>query len=877
MSDTTEKGGKEDSRLQHPGRLELRKTVETGEVRQRFSHGRSKAVTVEVRRKRTFAAGEGGRMTEVKPARPMEEELPTAPARPPEADVEPGEEDAAATVRRPAVLKALTADEKETRARALETARRVDHETSQREASEAEKRAEEEKQAGAEREAAARAAEEEARRLAEEEARAGAEEEARSAAEAVPQDGKKADGKAAPKAAVAAPAADRKRLELEGDVERGGEPRRRGRGEPRRPRLASRHAQTRRRAGKLTISQALVEEDRMRSLASVRRAREREREKRAQQPKPPSEPVKVVREVIVPESITIQELANRMAVRGVEVVKATMKIGVTATINQTIDADTAELLVHEFGHQAKRVSAADVELGLKGEDDAEATLKPRPPVVTVMGHVDHGKTSLLDALRDTDVVRGEAGGITQHIGAYQVTLESGAHITFIDTPGHEAFTAMRARGAKVTDIVVLVVAADDGVMPQTIEAINHAKAAEVPVVVAINKIDRPQADPERVRNELLQHGIVIEELGGDVLSVEISATEKRNLDKLGEAVVLQAELLDLKANPDRAAEGVVIEAKIERGRGAVATVLVRRGTLRVGDIVVAGSEWARVRALIDDRGRDVEEALPGVPVEVVGLSGVPAAGDEVIAVPDERRAREIIEYRRQLLREMRVTTGVRGDLETMLAEIEEGRASELPMVIKTDVQGSVEAIRSSLEKLGTDEVMVRVLHSGVGGISESDVALAQASKALIIGFNVRANPQARELARRDSVEIRYYSVIYDIIDDVKAALSGMLPPSLRERLVGNAQVLEVFDISKLGKIAGCHVTDGVIKRGARVRLLRDDTVIYEGRLGTLKRFKDDVREVKDNLECGMAFENYHDIRVGDVIEAIEVEEIARTL
>ncbi|MEE8532497.1 MAG: translation initiation factor IF-2, partial [Alphaproteobacteria bacterium] len=633
--------------------------------------------------------------------------------------------------------------------------------------------------------------------------------------------------------------------------------------------------QPRRRSGKLTISQALVEEDRVRSLASVRRARERER--RAQQAKTPIEPVKVVREVVVPETITVQELANRMAVRGAEVVKALMKNGSMATINQSIDADTAELLVDEFGHKIKRVSAADVEIGLKGDADSEEALQPRPPVVTVMGHVDHGKTSLLDALRHTDVVSGEAGGITQHIGAYQVTLDSGAKITFIDTPGHEAFTAMRARGAKVTDIVVLVVAADDGIMPQTIEAINHAKAAGVPVIVAINKIDRPDANPDRVRNGLLQHDLVVEEMGGEVLSVEVSATEKTNLDKLTEAITLQAELLDLSANPERAADGVVIEARLDRGRGAVATVLVQRGTLRVGDVVVAGGEWARVRALLDDRGSEVDEAGPAIPVEILGLSGAPTAGDDFVTVENDRRAREVTEYRKQQMRDVRAAAGARGSLEQMFSAIAAGQASEVPVVIKADVQGSVEAIATSLEKLGTDEVAVRVLHTGVGGINESDVTLAGASSGLIIGFNVRANAQAREHARNSGVEIRYYSVIYNAIDDIKAVLSGLLAPTLREHIIGNAQVLEVFDISKTGKIAGCRVTDGVIKRGARVRLLRDDTVIYDGKLATLKRFKDDAREVKEGLECGMSFDNYRDIREGDVIEAVEIEEIARTL
>ena len=864
MSEITENDEKKTKQLRRPGRLELRTTVEAGQVRQSFSHGRSKAVTVEVRRKRTFTAGEGGRMTEVKAsaaARAEALEVKTVTAM----DADAAEAEVAAG-RRPAVLRTLTTEEREARARAFETARRVEHDELKKAAGEALTKAEEEARLLAEQEAVAqRAAQAEIARKETEEERRKEEEERRQAADAAR---RAADAKEAAK-----PAAEGAPAPAEKDEAEPG--RRRGKGDTRRPSLVSRRDQPRRRSGKLTISQALVEEDRVRSLASVRRARERER--RAQQAKTPIEPVKVVREVVVPETITVQELANRMAVRGAEVVKALMKNGSMATINQSIDADTAELLVDEFGHKIKRVSAADVEIGLKGDADSEEALQPRPPVVTVMGHVDHGKTSLLDALRHTDVVSGEAGGITQHIGAYQVTLDSGAKITFIDTPGHEAFTAMRARGAKVTDIVVLVVAADDGIMPQTVEAINHAKVAGVPVIVAINKIDRPDADPDRVRNGLLQHDLVVEEMGGEVLSVEVSATEKTNLDKLTEAITLQAELLDLSANPERAADGVVIEARLDRGRGAVATVLVQRGTLRVGDVVVAGGEWARVRALLDDRGNEVDEAGPAIPVEILGLSGAPTAGDDFVTVENDRRAREVTEYRKQQMRDVRAAAGARGSLEQMFSAIAAGQASEVPVVIKADVQGSVEAIATSLEKLGTDEVAVRVLHTGVGGINESDVTLAGASSGLIIGFNVRANAQAREHARNSGVEIRYYSVIYNAIDDIKAVLSGLLAPTLREHIIGNAQVLEVFDISKTGKIAGCRVTDGVIKRGARVRLLRDDTVIYDGKLATLKRFKDDAREVKEGLECGMSFDNYRDIREGDVIEAVEIEEIARTL
>jgi translation initiation factor IF-2 len=566
-----------------------------------------------------------------------------------------------------------------------------------------------------------------------------------------------------------------------------------------------------------------------------------------------------------------------MAERGVDVVKSLMRMGVMATVNQVIDADTAELVVSEFGHRLRRVAESDVEIGMRGEADADGELESRAPVVTVMGHVDHGKTSLLDAMRATDVAGGEAGGITQHIGAYRVTVKSGKQITFIDTPGHQAFTAMRARGANATDIVVLVVAADDGIMEQTVEAIRHAKAAEVPIIVAINKIDRPDAKPERVRQELLQHELVVEELGGEVLDVEVSALKKTNLDKLEEAILLQAELLDLKANPNRPAEGVVLEAQLERGRGAIATVLIQRGTAKIGDIFVSGSVWGRVRALVNDRGENLREAGPSTPIEVLGLNGAPMAGDDFVVVESESRAREIAEYRDRLRREKAAAATGRGTLEDMFSQISAGTAKELPIVVKADAQGSVEAITGSLEKLATGEVAVRTLHSGVGGINESDVILAKATGAVIIGFNVRANPAARDLARRDGVEIRYYAIIYDVIDDMKAALSGMLSPTLRERFLGNAAIREVFNITRVGKVAGCMVTEGVVRRGAKVRLLRDNVVIHEGSLKTLKRFKDEVREVRDGYECGMAFENYENIAVGDVIECFDIEEVARAL
>ncbi len=637
----------------------------------------------------------------------------------------------------------------------------------------------------------------------------------------------------------------------------------------------------RRMQGKLTIGDALRQaedgdEGRVRSLAAVRRAQERER-KRQQAELLKGEVQQQVREVVVPETITVADLANRMAIRVPEVVKALMSLGVMAAANQAIDADTAELVVNELGHKIKRVSEADVELGLEGVEDDKDALEARAPVVTVMGHVDHGKTSLLDVMRQADVAAGEAGGITQHIGAYQVVLESAKAITFLDTPGHEAFTEMRARGAGVTDIVILVVAADDGVQPQTAEAISHAKAAEVPIIVAINKIDTPGADVNRVRNELLSHEIVVESLGGDVLDVEVSAKEKTNIDKLEEAILLQTEILELKANPSRPAQGTVVEAKMEQGRGSVATVLIQRGTLMKGDIFVAGSEWGRVRAMINDRGNSIDSAGPSQPVEVLGLQGTPLAGEPMNVVEDEGRAREVAEYRQRQNRQMSMAAGARGTLEQMFDQIKAGDGSEMPLVVKADVQGSLEAIIGSLHKIETDEAKVHMLHRGVGGITESDVALAGSSQGVIIGFNVRANPQARELAKRDNVDIRYYSIIYDVIDDMKNLLGGLLAPEIREKQIGYAEIREVFGISKVGKIGGCMVTEGEVKRGAKVRLLRDDVVIHEGSLKTLKRFKDDVREVQQGYECGMAFENYDDIKEGDMVECFEVETISRTL
>jgi translation initiation factor IF-2 len=633
-----------------------------------------------------------------------------------------------------------------------------------------------------------------------------------------------------------------------------------------------------RREGRLTIQAVAGDDegavDRMRSLASVRRAREREREKRKGGTQ---EQARAAREVVIPDVITVAELANRMAIRGAEIIKFLMRQGVMLKSGDVIDNDTAELVATEFGHTVRRVSEADVEEGFIGAEDVDDHQVTRPPVVTIMGHVDHGKTSLLDALRATDVVSGEHGGITQHIGAYQVNLADGQRVTFLDTPGHAAFSAMRMRGATVTDIVVLVVAADDGVMPQTIEAINHAKAAGVPLIVAINKMDKPGADPTRVINELLQHEIVVESLGGDTQTIEVSAKEKTGLDNLLEAILLQAEVLDLKANPDRIADGVVIEAKLDRGRGAVSTVLVKRGTLRRGDIVVAGDHWGKVRALLNEREEQVAEAGPSVPVEILGLDGTPAPGDPFAVVENEARARELTAYRVRVKREKAGAPAQGNSLAEMMSKITDKKASELPLVIKADVQGSVEAIIGSLEKIGTEEVRARIILSGAGAISESDVMLAKGAGAAIIGFNVRASAQARSLAEREGVEIRYYAIIYDLLDDIKGVLSGMLAPIQRETFLGNAKVLQAFDISKIGRVAGCIVTEGVVRKGARVRIVRDDIVVLElGTLQTLKRFKDEVNEVQSGQECGMNL-NFNDLKPGDVVECFTVEEIKRSL
>jgi len=863
--------------LTRTGTLGLSRPAEAGQVKQSFSHGRSKTVAVEVRKKRIILPGQAP-----EPAKAEAAAAPVVARAPMAAPAAPAPEAGDAARRVVSIPRALTAAEQAGRMRALQDARKADEEARYRaviaeEESRREQaaRAVEDAKRQAEDEARRKVEVEESRKREEEEARQrSANEETRRKEEESRREVAERAGKAAAAKVAALAAAGKVPMPAE-EEEDAASAFRRGRPDARRPATPVRRDEPRRRTGKLTVTRALSDDEgeRMRSLASVRRARERERLRLHGE----LEQTKIVREVIIPETITVQELANRMAERGVDVVKSLMRMGVMATVNQVIDADTAELVVSEFGHRPRRVAESDVEIGMRGQADTEEMLEPRAPVVTVMGHVDHGKTSLLDALRETDVAAGEAGGITQHIGAYRVTLKSGKQIAFIDTPGHQAFTAMRARGANATDIVVLVVAADDGIMEQTVEAIRHAKAAKVPIIVAINKIDRPDAKPERVRQELLQHELVVEELGGEVLDIEVSALKKTNLDKLEEAILLQAELLDLKANPNRPAEGVVLEAQVERGRGAIATVLIQRGTAKVGDIFVAGGVWGRVRALVDDRGQNLREAGPSTPVEVLGLNSAPMAGDDFVVVESESRAREIAEYRDRLRREKAAAATGRGTLEDMFSQITAGAAKELPIVIKGDVQGSVEAIASSLNKLSTDEVAMRVLHSGVGGINESDVILAKATGAVIVGFNVRANPAARDLARRDGVEIRYYAIIYDVLDDMKAALSGMLSPTLRERFLGNAAIREVFNITRVGKVAGCMVTDGVVRRGAKVRLLRDNVVIHEGALKTLKRFKDEVREVRDGYECGMAFENYENIQVGDTIECFEVEEVARAL
>jgi translation initiation factor IF-2 len=849
--------------------LTLKPRIETGTVRQSFSHGRTKQVVVEKRGKRRV--GGEAPATETQAPEPAAAK-PATPA-PAARTVSPAAPRSSSGV----VLRTLTEDERSARASALADAKFSDVEERRIAEEEAKRRSSREGIEQAEREAAeARRKAEEERHRQDEEAKRKAELEAKKRfgeAEARPSSPTRPATPARPVPVARAPgiAADIS------DEDEG--PRQVRRGGPGRPVIAPKPTAKpapQKQRGRLTLATALNADDvRERSIASFRRRTQRLKGHQSNEPKE-----KLIREVTIPEAITIQELANRMSERAVDVIRLLMKQGAMHKITDVIDADTAQLIAEELGHSVKRVAASDVEEGLFDAIDNSSDTEPRSPVVTVMGHVDHGKTSLLDALRHANVVSGEAGGITQHIGAYQVTSpESGKKITFIDTPGHAAFTAMRARGAKVTDIVVLVVAADDGVMPQTVEAINHAKAAKVPMIVAINKIDKPDARPDRVRTELLQHEVQVESLGGEVVDVEVSAKNKTNLDRLLEMIALQADILDLKTNSTRPAEGTVIEAKLDRGRGPVATVLVQRGTLKVGDIIVAGAEMGRVRALISDQGETVEEAGPSVPVEVLGFNGPPEAGDRLAVVENEARARQITSYRAHQKRENAAASisGMRGSLEQMMSQLKTSGRKEFPLVVKADVQGSLEAILGSLEKLGTEEVAARILHAGVGGISESDVTLAEGFNAAIIGFSVRANKEAAAAAKRNGIEIRYYNIIYDLVDDVKKAMSGLLAPTLRETMLGNAQILEVFNISKVGKVAGCRVTDGTVERGANVRLIRDNVVVHEGKLSTLKRFKDEVKEVQSGQECGMAFENYGDMRVGDVIECYRIETIQRSL
>jgi translation initiation factor IF-2 len=855
MSETKNPGEK---KLSVSGaKLTLKPRTETGVVRQSFSHGRSKQVVVEKVKRRTIGA----------PAEAKPEPAAEAPRRP--AAAPKGGAAASARTATPAeapkasgvVLRTLTEEEIAARAHALADSRVREAEERKIAEEEARRRASRESVDRTEREAA------EARKQEEEERRKHDEETKRKADEVA----KKRFGEEEKRVAGAA---GRPALEAE-EEEAPRVSRRPGAARPAAPARPAPRTGAEKQRGRLTLVNALrADEVRERSVASFRRRTQRLKGHASNEPKE-----KLVREVIIPEAITIQELANRMSERSVDVIRLLMKQGQMATINDTIDADTAQLVAEEMGHSVRRVAESDVEEGLFDVADDPEKLQPRAPVVTVMGHVDHGKTSLLDAIRSSEVAAGEAGGITQHIGAYQVTAPSGARITFIDTPGHAAFTAMRARGAKVTDIVVLVVAADDGVMPQTVEAINHAKAAKVPIIVAINKIDKADADPSRVRTDLLQHEIQVESLGGEVVDVEVSALQRLHIDRLLEMIGLQAELLDLKADSDRPAEGTVIEAKLDRGRGPVATVLVQRGTLKQGNLVVAGAEWGRVRALVSDTGETIASAGPSTPVEVLGFSGTPDAGDRLAVVENEARAREVTDYRSRQRREKMAAraVGMRGSLEQMMAQAKTAGRKEFPLVVKADVQGSLEAIIGALDKLGTEEVAARVLHAGVGGISESDVTLAEASGVPIIAFNVRANKEARDAAERGGIEIRYYNIIYDLVDDVKKTMSGLLEPTLRETMLGNAQILEVFKVSKVGNVAGCKVTDGTVERGANVRLIRDNVVVHEGKLSQLKRFKDDVREVSSGMECGMAFENYQDMRQGDVIECYRVEQIQRSL
>jgi translation initiation factor IF-2 len=845
---------KEKPKLGARAPLGLKRTVETGKVKQSFSHGRSNTVVVEVKRRRIL-----GRPGEAEPTPTSEPEVAKAPEAP-------------AAAPKPAPV-AAPAPQSNRPMTPLE--RREQHERLLREAEEARMAALEETRRREEQQRSQ--ATEEERRRAEEKRRA--EEEARNAPPATPP----VEVQPEPAAEAPAPAPEQ---ETKPEERAGGPAPRRFTPvqAPRRPEPPARPARPgprtgddRRQSGKLTVTRALTDDDgaRARSLAALKRAREKERRAHSSGYGQPQ--VKQVRDVVVPEAITVGELANRMAERGADLIKALFKMGSPVAMNDFIDQDTAELLVTEFGHRITRVSESDVDIQVSEDVDPPETQKPRPPVVTIMGHVDHGKTSLLDALRGTDVVKGEAGGITQHIGAYQVAMKDGSKITFLDTPGHEAFSQMRARGANITDIVVLVVAADDGLRPQTIEAINHTKAAGVPMIVAINKIDKPEAKPQRVREELLQHEIIVEQLGGDVQDVEVSALKRENLDELIEKIQLQAELLELRANPDREAEGTVVEAKLDKGRGPVATILVRRGTLKVGNIFVVGAESGKVRAMIDDKGRQVKEAGPSTPVEVLGLSGVPGAGDLLSVVENEARAREVAAYRAGVIQQKRTTTAP-ASLESMFSALRDKQAIEYPVVVKADTQGSVEAIVGALGKIGTDDIRVRILSAGVGGITESDVILASASRAPIIGFNVRPNAKAREIANRDGVAFKYYDVIYTLTDEIRAGMAGQLGPEAIEHVVGRAEIREVFSAGKHGKAAGLLVTEGVIRKALKARITRADVIIYNGEIASLRRFKDDVAEVRAGLECGVTFsQNFTDIKPGDYLETFEVEMRDRTL
>jgi translation initiation factor IF-2 len=845
MSETTDK-----PKLGTRAPLGVKRTVETGQVKQSFSHGRSNTVVVEVKKRRILGRPGEAEAPKVEEAAPAPAPAPVAKAPEP-APARPAARPVNDATSRRELQERLLREAEEARMNALEEARRREDKQSVVATEEERRRAEEN-----------RRAEEEARVRAEEEARRAADEAANAPAPA-------ADAEAAP-----APAAQTEEERRTGFTKpRGFTPVKRQEPPPR-PVRSVKGADDRRQSGKLTVTRALDDGEggaRARSLAALKRAREKE--KRAHQQSGPS--AKQVRDVVVPEAITVQELANRMAERGADLVKALFKMGTPVTITETIDQDTAELLIEEFGHRMVRVSEADVDIQSETDVDAPESLLPRPPVVTIMGHVDHGKTSLLDAIRGANVVSGEAGGITQHIGAYQVSLADKSKITFLDTPGHEAFTEMRARGANVTDIVILVVAADDGLRPQTIEAINHTKAAGVPMIVAINKVDKPGANPQKVREELLQHEIVVEDMGGDVQDVEVSATKKTNLDKLLDAINLQAEILELKANSKRAAEGTVVEAKLDKGRGPLATVLVQRGTLKVGDIFVVGAISGKVRAMINDQGKQVKEAGPSVPVEVLGLSGVPSAGDLFSVVENEARAREVAAYRQGLLDRKR-TTSAPISLENMFAS-KTGQAVEYPLVVKADVQGSVEAIVNAVNRISNEDIKVRVLHAGVGGITESDVTLAGASSAPIIGFNVRPNAKAREIAERNKVEFRYYDVIYHLTDAVRAAMAGELGPLMIENVVGRAEVKEVFPAGKKDKAAGLLVLEGVLRKGLYARLTRENVIVSKTTISSLRRFKDDVPEVRAGLECGVLLADTNDIKPGDHLEVFEVEERERTL